>query len=227
MSLEIKIGSIDALEEIRRQMGEFQWKAPNVLQNAVNQTATYAKKRISKAVLERYALRPDKRKLVAQKQLYITRADKRKGKYTAELHARSGMTSLSYFDIAPRPRGGPVYARVLVKNAMKRMYGTKPNPFSATFDSGHNAVVKRVIGTEYRENKTGAKNSNKRDIRTANGLDITALHEFMGPSAASMFKGAHDFTPNLSRDIARTLTTAIEVQTKKMIAKAKEEKWER
>lgn len=220
MSLEIKIGSIDALEEIRRQMGEFQRKAPNVLQNAVNQTATYARKRISKAALERYALRPDKRKLVAQKELRVTRADKRKGRYTAELHANSGMTSLSYFDIAPRPRGGPVYARVLVKNAMKLMYGTKPNPFSATFDSGHNAVVKRVIGTEYRENKPDAKKSNKRDIRTANGLDITALYEYMGPSAASMFKGAHDFTPNLQKDISDKLAAMIDEQTKKMIEKS-------
>lgn len=224
MSFEIKIGSIDALEEIRRQMGEFQQKAPNVLQNAVNQTATYAKKRISKAALERYALRPDKRKLVAQKELYVTRADKRKGKYTAELHARTGMTNLSYFNITPRPRGGPVYARVLVKNGMKLLYGKKPNPFSATFDSGHNAVVKRVIGTEYRKNKPVAEKPNKRDIRTAKGHDITALSELMGPSAASMFKGAHDFTPNLSQDIARTLNIAIEVQTKKMIAKAKGEK---
>ena len=218
-SLVIRIDQNDMIDKICLMLGDLRKKTPNVLQNAVNNTATYARSRIVEAAKARYALRKDKKKLLNKDQMKIIRADKRKNNYTASLRAKTMLTNLSYFDIKPKPRGGPVYARVLADSAMKLMYSQsrKPNPFVSLFDSGHTAVVKREIGTEYQTHMPGSKKPDKRGARVAKGWDTTALAEYMGPAAASMFKMAYIKTPDLIDDVSDAFGLKVKEQIAKVV----------
>lgn len=217
---DIKIGALDLLWKIRAQMGEFQNKAPNVLQNAVNNTATFARSQIATAAQKRYTHR-DKKTILNKDRLRVGKADKRSKKYVAELHASGMLEKLSYFRVTPNTYGGPVSAQVLAQSAPVLLFGAKPNPFVTRFRSGegagHLAVARRMIGQSYSREKQTAKRKSKQ-------MDLTRIEELMGPSVPSMFKMAGEETPGLKGKINERLNEMIAEQMQKMIEKAQKGK---
>ncbi len=146
------------VKEIQKALGVYSSKAPSVLANALNATATQVQKQIKKYIKQNYALSKEELpKLTGTKRMRIQRAST--GRLSATIWVKSGSLHLTSFQVSPdEPSAtngrGTVKAKVMKSSTMEPIYGFEDSKrletFIAKFRNGKTAVVHRVPGEPYK-----------------------------------------------------------------------------
>ena len=145
--------TIDADVQLRRieaSLGELSSKAPTVLTKALNSTARAVRKQLSKDMKQRYQLTKDKGRLNATKAAKIKNATR--SSMTATIRSTGQKNDLMDFFVNPTAvlhgKGDVAYLAGVLKSSRKHLTGTggTSKPFVVQFQSGHIAIVERVIG---------------------------------------------------------------------------------
>lgn len=173
-----------ALRHITKEIGDLAYKAPTILKEASNDTGKEAMKRMKSQIKKRYAFQ--------HSAISLDEHLKRKSASYANprtiIEVSGSMNSLADFIVTPRRlsrgnnRVGPYAAHVL---SSQSPIGMNRRTFMIRFDSGHIALVERIEGKKY-------SNQKKISERTAKKLDLTRIEEKRTVSIPHMASGAYD-----------------------------------
>lgn len=180
------------LYDVERALGDMRSKAPRALKNAINQTATRSKSLMLRRARLRYALSTAGRRHINQLKLKNRATETN---LSAQLFISSRAADLADFKTNPtEPHMGgswvlsPKYhkAKVLKNSPMKKLtggqteHGLASKGFLVRFDSGHVAMVQRLINkpTKTTPKPTRWKNKNGivERIRTMPTPSASAMH---------------------------------------------------
>ena len=187
-----------SIKKIRKALGEYQNKAPNVYVKAANDTAMEARRLLIATAKKTYEIQALK---VSTKSLEIKRA--KKTKLQAELTIKGKVNDLFKFKTSPakyNPEKRPkvVKARVLKSSSLKIV---DKSAFLAKFKSGHVSIMKRK------------------------GKSRLPIKSFYGPSLPNIIKNEKVYG-KISPEIENILQKHIKNETQKMLdreaAKTKE-----
>lgn len=205
-------------EEIVETMDRIAAQYPGVMRNAINQTATEARKRTIKKAKERYDLNT-----AGQRHLNDLKVKKRASAadLTAVLRISSMRNDLGYFKTRPAtPRMGhapkPEFftGHVLKSEPMAALTGTGglSKGFLVEFKNGHVGMVQRVIGAPSRSTRT---EKGYPRWTSASGV-IEKLQTMSSPSAAAM---EHISFEEIRPDMQEILARKTRQQMEKLLAK--------
>lgn len=180
----------DALEDVRRRLGDLSNKAPSVLAKALNETAKWTGRELAESAQKRYRVQ----KLKFAKEFHSTKASK--SNLTATLYAEGTALSASKFKISPaspRPsaKGSqPVKLAILKTTSPKTVTSNRGDglqAFIAEFQSGHIAVAQREPPEEYTSKGWGSRKKRWEGFYKRMGkLDKTRIQELYAPSVPAM-----------------------------------------
>lgn len=111
------------VKEIQKALGVYSSKAPSVLANALNATATQVQSQIKKYIKQNYALSKDEQRTLRGKERMSIQRARATGNLSATIHVRSESLHLTSFETSPTQpttsNYGGVKARILKKEPMK------------------------------------------------------------------------------------------------------------
>lgn len=183
--------SVPDLYEVERALGDMKSKAPRAMKNAINQTATRSRSMMLRKARLRYALSTAGRRHINQLKLKNRATE---SNLSAELFISSRAADLADFKTNPNePHMGmewvlsPEYhkAKVLKSSPMKKLTGGSTDEgqaskgFLVRFDSGHVAMVQRLINKPTKATPKPTRWKNK------NGI-VERLRVMPTPSASAM-----------------------------------------
>lgn len=213
----VEIDPQGEIQRISQQLGTLSAKAPNVLVNSLNATATRANTLIKKAIKQRYTYqRKDKLKEGSK----VQRASKQHLDATITFTVRDEqhITDFKHSPTVPSKSDyGAAKAQVLQSGGMKALkskLGTKA--FTIRFSNGKAAIVQRVPGETYKSSSALAT----RLAKYGKGADPTRIKAFYGPRLTSMAKAVYEedvqadiraiLDENIQKRIAQTIEKAME-----------------
>lgn len=182
--------SVPNIQEVERALGDARDKAPRAMKNAVNQTATRARRTMIRQARLRYAVNAAGRRHLNQLKV---RNRATEANPEAEIFISSRRNDLGDFKSNPSvPHMGTSWvlspefhtSKVLKKSRMEplrggqTMLGTASKGFLVKFDSGHVGMVQRLIGKP-------AVNPKSTRWRSKNGV-VEKLYTMSSPSASAM-----------------------------------------
>lgn len=201
--IQISINAYDALPEIEVALGDMKARAPDVLYEAISETAKFARQGLAKQAGDTYVLKKSRF-------TKSTKIKKSKASLSAVVSAKGYMLNL--FDVGLRQSGmkpgSPVSKRVLRVKVRKDSSMAKlirptdqVKSFIVKFKSGHIAVAQRHFR---RDNEDEPWDSNLPAHK--HGLPIDTLYTLSLPMMLGNEKEVYD---KAKVDIERTLQTQI------------------
>lgn len=210
--------TVEGTEEVAERLGELAGKTPQVMQRAINQTATETKNRMIRQAKLRYAVNAKGReKLNGLK----VKKKANRSDLTAVLFISSMRNDLGYFQSKPStplmghaPKPEFFTGRVLKKSVMKPLTGTGnlSKGFLVEFKSGHVGMVQRIIGAPSRSTVTAR---GKPRWKSASGV-VEKVQTMGSPSASAMHGMVWD---EVRPDVREILERKTEQQIERLLRK--------
>lgn len=192
----------DIIQQIEKKLGKFKDQKYKVLKNAINATVKQAQTDlVAKAQAEYTAKKSPLKKATSIKKASTSSPEgavKVKGE-TLELRSYK----------ATVPKSG-AKAKILTSGSLKAIQsqrGTRARAFLATFESGHQAIVQRQDGEEYRRDKA------KRQAKYGPHIDVTRLKKLLAISFPKMIGGEKvygELAPSIYEDLQENIRKEIQ-----------------
>ncbi len=192
----------DIIQQIEKKLGKFKDQKYKVLKNAINATVKQAQTDlVAKAQAEYTAKKSPLKKATSIKKASTSSPEgavKVKGE-TLELRSYK----------ATVPKSG-AKAKILTSGSLKAIQsqrGTRARAFLAAFESGHQAIVQRQDGEEYRRDKA------KRQAKYGPHIDVTRLKKLLAISFPKMIGGEKvygELAPSIYEDLQENIRKEIQ-----------------
>lgn len=206
--ITVGINDTATLAAMRKHLGALSYKAPSILQNAINATAREARKSLASGAAGTYT----RKKSEFTKAMDLTRASK--SHMDAIIRAKGEAEELQRFKT--KESGGVVKAQIMKASTMKALVRDNAAAFKVRFDSGHETIVQRRPGERYSLSKYVAARANPKHYKTWHGpSDPARIKKLLGPSIPVMIGG--DKVNN--EDFRQRTLEMLAAQIEKRIAK--------
>lgn len=207
---------IDVEEELQRIIAQLdrlqdQVAAPNLLKNALNETARKVRKQIVKDTKGQYAIKDTgilkDEKQGAPKVLTATAAS-----MSAAVRSRGPMQDIMAFMTRPN-QGTGAAAQVLASGGMEPLEKGNLKAFVTTFASGHTAIVQRDPPKQYGSGRSA------RAGRYGANADMTRIKKLLSPAVPFML-GNETVRSQAEALAYETLQAEIDKRIAKVLGKA-------
>lgn len=200
----------DIMSQIERKLGALSSEKYKVLKNALNQTASQAKKDLVEKAKKEYTVKSG---AASQRKKNIDVQRATNSHPDATIVAKGTTLDLKSSFKTTAPKTG-AKAQVTQSGALKLIQsqrGTKAKAFLTTFSSKHTAIVQRQDGKQY------GKGASERIAKWGTGADMTAIKSLLSISFPKMVGGekvygalAPEIYENLMENLQKEIRKVLE-----------------